>query len=728
MSPEVAAYIAWIFGLRKGASANLCYGTLVSFNASSIRHVSNKHLMSDPQTAFWLRTPKSLDTSSDEVFALAHNWISKCKCADSWSKPGYKWYPKRLIDLENLRGANGLKELDNLTFFSEHANLERSKVRLVEPDAHATSERENNRYVTLSHCWGKPKSVQGQLKLTSQTEDRLKTEGIELRELSKTFRDAMLFACRLENVGYIWIDSLCIKQAMDSGLDPGDSEGDWLEQSRVMDKIYRESYLNISATAASDGDQGLFFQRRPEDLWEDEINLNLTGLIRPDQEPERDGQAQLERPADAKIVTKSNQTMASNNKSVNLGEKWKFGATYDLDCPRKLRRTQSIFDAPVMKGQIGYAYLKRCTIINAAFWDDLVEQAPVNQRGWVLQERLMARRVLHFCHNQIAWECSESQKSEGHPEGFPILRFRDGDIVDEGSLKSLKAVDGLRLRKIRLRGFPDPDGSLKNLHVYELWKRIVEVYSRTKLTMSRDKLIALSGIAREFSKQTKCSYVAGMWRTHLESQLLWQVNEVFKDGSFLNHAKRDPSRAPSFSWAALDTPYGIVYGEATDYGKDRAEELLFQVKSYQLLSDPKNEFDLIEGSSCSIIVTPRHLRRIKFRKLQPPQTLPYCWRFADGTPNQKSIEYSNLSLDAPETDLDIFKPNAELFCMPAAFGERTVKKSSRYLICLLLKLEKNDKGFKQYKRFGLAKLSNFADQAGQKALREQEFNQDICIW
>jgi len=30
-----------------------------------------------------------------------------------------------------------------------------------------------------------------------------------------------------------------------------------------------------------------------------------------------------------------------------------------------------------------------------------------NRRGWVLQGRLMAQRVLHFCHDQIAWECAE---------------------------------------------------------------------------------------------------------------------------------------------------------------------------------------------------------------------------------------------------------------------------------------------------------------------------------
>jgi hypothetical protein len=341
----------------------------------------------------------------------------------------------------------------------------------------------------------------------------------------------------------------------------------------------------------------------------------------------------------------------------------------------------------------------------------------------------MAPRVLHFCINQIAWECSEFQDAEGHPEGLPTLRNRLGDIVNEGTLKSLTKTDGLRLREIRLKGFPDPDKHLRNLHVYELWKRIVEVYSRTTLTMSRDKLVALSGIARQFGDDTRCEYVAGMWREHLESQLLWHVNEVFKDGIFHNQAKRDPSRAPSFSWAALDTPYGIVYGETTDYGRDRAEELLFEVKHYQLTyMDQENVFGLIEGSSGHIIVKPLHLRQIKLRKLQPPQGVPYCWHLIDNAGNQTSTDHFNMYLDAPETDVDVFQKEATLFCMPAAFGDRTVKKSSRYLICLLLKLEKTIQGVMHFKRFGLTKLSNYADREGQIALREKNFNKDIWIW
>tara|TARA_R110002003_G_scaffold194_7_gene15243 strand:+ start:14960 stop:17071 length:2112 start_codon:yes stop_codon:yes gene_type:complete len=701
------------------------------------------------------------------------------------------WYPKRLLDLEDLRNANGLTELDGLKLLSEHGDIERTKVRLIEPaeliqqqtragknivlmksETHSKRkisrrERENYRYVTLSHCWGKPKSVQGQLKLSSKTEERFKKEGIELRELPKTFRDAMLFACRLEKVGFIWIDSLCIKQRVtDSSIEGlGGAQKDWLEQSRAMDQIYRNSFLNISATAAVDGDQGLFCNRRPEYLWEDEININYTG--------------------------------------TNL-----FGST----------RT----------GSTQQDKLVRCTLIDVSFWDDLVERAPVNRRGWVLQERLMAPRVLHFCRDQIAWECQEFQAAEGHPEMNPTLSVKLGDIVDEGRLKDLTVKAGLDLRENRLKGLSDPDTFMPHLHVYELWKRVVEVYSRMSLTVSRDKLIALSGTARLFSDMllregSSQDYIVGMWSQNLESQLLWQVNEVFQDGVFENPARRDTSRAPSFSWASIDSPYGITYGDVTDYGaapvlgqvanpsghndseeadvrmedvtpltqfharasptavkldrraarKNRAEthridepsipiessnptdDLFFKVLKHNVVrTDPENSFGMIKEGQ--LLIKPRFLRKIELKKLEPPLRIPFSWRLQNDDAD-KSMEHSNLILERPDTDADIFKTGAELYVMPAAYGERTVRKAFRYLYCLLLKYEGDvspsifgdatfvathdqqsfvaheqpgdgqPTHYRKFRRIGITKLSNHMDEEAQRELKSQETDEKICL-
>jgi len=376
--------------------------------------------------------------------------MNECKCADSWECTGERWYPKRLLDLGDIRGIRGIGDRDSLTVLSEYSDVQRAKVYLVEtddvfmPSRYVPSkltvkswnsdrtkmgriEREDGRYVTLSHCWGRPKGVQGQLKLKVTNRERFMREGIELRELPKSFRDAILFACHLEKVGFIWIDSMCIMQSTeDHNSRSMVHVGDWLSQSRQMDKIYQRSFLNISATAAVDGDQGLFFSRQPESLWENEINVNHTG-------------------------------MAPFGKHSTEGSKME--------------------------------QLTRCALIDVSFWDDLVESAAVNRRGWVLQERLMAPRVLHFCRDQIAWECSHFDDAEGYPGMAIGLRSKLGATIDEGRLKDLTPEAGRALRSNRLNDLPDPDEGMVDLYIYELWKHIVEVYSKTQITVSRDKLI-----------------------------------------------------------------------------------------------------------------------------------------------------------------------------------------------------------------------------------------------
>jgi hypothetical protein len=48
-----------------------------------------------------------------------------------------------------------------------------------------------------------------------------------------------------------------------------------------------------------------------------------------------------------------------------------------------------------------------------------VEDAPLNSRAWVSQERQLSRRLLHFSSTQIFWECHECMASETYPERLP---------------------------------------------------------------------------------------------------------------------------------------------------------------------------------------------------------------------------------------------------------------------------------------------------------------------
>ena len=40
-------------------------------------------------------------------------------------------------------------------------------------------------------------------------------------------------------------------------------------------------------------------------------------------------------------------------------------------------------------------------------FDGRVGEAPLNKRAWVMQERVLSRRIIHFSDEQIYWECGE---------------------------------------------------------------------------------------------------------------------------------------------------------------------------------------------------------------------------------------------------------------------------------------------------------------------------------
>lgn len=60
------------------------------------------------------------------------------------------------------------------------------------------------------------------------------------------------------------------------------------------------------------------------------------------------------------------------------------------------------------------------------------------------------------------------------------------------------------------------------MRVYELWwSRTVPGYGTKKLTFGGDKLIAISGVAKEFRNKLQEEYVAGLWAGDLISGLCW---------------------------------------------------------------------------------------------------------------------------------------------------------------------------------------------------------------
>ena len=179
------------------------------------------------------------------------------------------------------------------------------------------------------------------------------------------------------------------------------------------------------------------------------------------------------------------------------------------------------------------------------FWSDSVNHAPLTRRAWVLQERLLSPRVLHFGKRQLFWECNQLRACEFYPKGMlAIDRTSTGvSITDKFLKESVTTI---------LHGLSD--NALTSSQMHGAWNDIVQHYTKCNLTLSKDKLVAISGVVKRLQPLFKTNYLAGLWRDNLLEQLLWHVVSYNEAKRFLVEEERPQYRAPSWSWASIEAP------------------------------------------------------------------------------------------------------------------------------------------------------------------------------
>jgi hypothetical protein len=148
------------------------------------------------------------------------------------------------------------------------------------------------------------------------------------------------------------------------------------------------------------------------------------------------------------------------------------------------------------------------SIIVIPYWDEgfkgsNAERFPLLTRRWAFQERLLSRRLLHFSEGELMWECLELSDCEcfqGEPgDRSPFMPFH--------SPKHRHRQDLLRETSESIERY---------------WNVIVSTYSSLHLTLPKDKLPALSGVAKQTLRfRPGDEYLAGLWRTTIISDLRW---------------------------------------------------------------------------------------------------------------------------------------------------------------------------------------------------------------
>jgi hypothetical protein len=461
-------------------------------------------MVSGGQTAYL-----AADPSSEETFTQIKYWISSCADDHTICRlSDCVCLPLRVIDV----GAPGIEGAYSDPFLSVGTNRP-------------------GRYATLSYRWGGSLTLKTEL-FTLES----RKASLPLDSMPRTFQDAVNVTRRL-GIRYLWIDALCIVQ---------DSLQDWQEQSAIMGQIYADAWLNISVNGASDPQSG-FLKKR-----------NILE-IRSCRHPSLLGDS-----------TSLGTAAANVAKAI---------------CP------------------------------NAPRHDQVLYRDVLNSRGWILQERVLSKRTLHFGLYEISWECLSGSASEREPETFQ-LKSSDSkfDIDSQGRKGKLNIIrSGVQylynqsaeelLDLLGPEGFSPPchdEGHsrwvLRNLSkspkeretfqyecshyhpqpvyappsvtggqfvaAHHLWYLLIEEYTLRSLTISTDKLPAVSGLARIFQTLfgTRSKYIAGIWSSDILSGLTWSRSVQFKVEDTGKRRMEDPPppssfyRAPSFSWASVDSP------------------------------------------------------------------------------------------------------------------------------------------------------------------------------
>lgn len=357
--------------------------------------------------------PHSAD--DPDVFDTARYWLQDCCQTHAECSRRPSSLPTRVIDI-------GTSE-DNV------------------PRLYVT-QRENEPYVALSHCWGG--DIPGKLLDALMY---IYEAGLPMNQLPQNFLDAIRVTREL-GLRYLWIDALCIIQ---------DSAEDWKAEASKMASLYSPALVTVSVLDASKSTDGFLKPRR--------------------------------------------------RKHANISP-----------------------DYAVCE--------ERLTVV------DMLDQAPLESRGWCMQERFLSPTILHFSQDQIFWECRHGvMTEEGGQADFNSYRRRSTFFGDAS-----KSDFALLRQSTQVPGFP-------------AWYGIVEEYSNRNLTFGSDKFAALAGAAHLFLSADMGAYVTGLWSKGIATGLFWGPRAMppvglaptMQDVHTLTKSSGE-SPAPSWSWASVNGP------------------------------------------------------------------------------------------------------------------------------------------------------------------------------
>ncbi|PNP40023.1 hypothetical protein TGAMA5MH_07945 [Trichoderma gamsii] len=218
--------------------------------------------------------------------------------------------------------------------------------------------------------------------------------------------------------------------------------------------------------------------------------------------------------------------------------------------------------------------------------DDILEvqqwqhgNAPWFQRGWTFQESYFSKRKL-LIGDDMAY-----MWYEGRIESMDGMWYRSED----GAQLTLDASKSSR----------------QNL--MDLWYSMVGFYVRRRLSYERDRLPALSGVARALAKSfPDLKYLAGLWKADLHKWLLWMPETTQNYDDYIKQRQHEYI-APSWSWASRPGP--VSWFLTPPRFRDECPE--FELRVANVVTDEFHPFGRVLSANLELSA--------KMYKLVPPE-------------------------------------------------------------------------------------------------------------
>ncbi|KAF7559255.1 hypothetical protein G7046_g4897 [Stylonectria norvegica] len=206
------------------------------------------------------------------------------------------------------------------------------------------------------------------------------------------------------------------------------------------------------------------------------------------------------------------------------------------------------------------------SIYVSRFVDDFnkhVLEGTLTQRGWVLQERALARRTVYFTDQQIYWECGDGVRCETFTKMKNQLAAFLGDP---------------NFPEVAIRSFDSQQQTSRGQRIL-YFQDLYKTYARLNFTHWEDRAVALNGLEQRLIRGFNCRGGFGIlddstrWgpshRSLLHRSLLWHRAV---DGDSLREIPFPPHRqkVPTWSWMAFKgaIDYLSVPFDAVDWEED----------------------------------------------------------------------------------------------------------------------------------------------------------------